>query len=458
MTSDKNDSALGGRLRRYARVTGTMSGLAARLASERYLGMEIDRQAHAKQLQEALGSLKGPLMKIAQILSTIPEAVPPEYADALSSLQADAPPMGWLFVKRRMAAELGADWQNRFAHFDKTAIAAASLGQVHQATSHEGERLAVKLQYPDMASAIDADLRQLKLVFQLYERFDKAISTQDIHQELSDRLREELDYGREAQHLALYRLMLADEAHIHLPQSVPSLSGMRVLTMTWLEGQKLMAWLATNPSQDQRNHLAMCMFRAWYVPFYYYGVIHGDPHLGNYSIANDVSINLLDFGSIRIFRPEFVGGVIDLYKALRTKDNDLARHAYAQWGFGGGSSGEGGSGALDENMIEILNMWASFIYAPLLSDEVRPIQQMRGGAQGRALVGRVHQELKKIGGISPPREFVLMDRAAIGLGSVFMHLKAEINWHRLFHDLIDDFDVEKLRQRQNKACHAAGLV
>ena len=102
-------------------------------------------------------------------------------------------------------------------------------------------------------------------------------------------------------------------------------------------------------------------------------------------------------------------------------------------------------------------MWAGFIYAPLLSDEVRPIQQMRGGSEGRELAGRVHSELKRIGGIKPPREFVLMDRAAVGLGSVFMHLKAEVNWHRLFHDLIDDFDTTKLSERQSAICASAGL-
>ena len=200
-----------------------------------------------------------------------------------------------------MTAALGADWQKKYAEFDRQAISAASLGQVHKATSHKGDTLAVKLQYPDMASAIDADLRQLKLVFQLYERFDSAISTADIHQELSDRLREELDYEREAANLNLYRLMLADEDMVNIPKALPDLSAKQLLTMTWLEGQKLMDWLATEPSQEQRNHVAMNMFRAWYVPFYYYGVIHGDPHLGNYSIDKDLKINLLDFGSIRIF-------------------------------------------------------------------------------------------------------------------------------------------------------------
>ena len=380
-------------------------------------------------------------MKVAQILSTIPDALPAEYADELASLQADAPSMGWLFVKRRMAAELGADWQSQFAEFNRTAISAASLGQVHKAVSPDGQPLAVKLQYPDMASAIDADLRQLKLVFQLYERFDSAISTNDIYNELSDRLHEELDYCREAANLALYRDMLKDEAHVTMPQYLPELSTGRVLTMSWVEGQKLMAWLEGAPSQEERNQVAMNMFRAWYVPFYFYGVIHGDPHLGNYSIDNRLNINLMDFGSIRIFRPDFVSGVIDLYKALRDSDEALALQAYEKWGFHG----------LDKEAIEVLNMWAGFIYAPLLEDGVRPIQQMRGGSEGRELAGKVHQELKRIGGIKPPREFVLMDRAAVGLGSVFMHLSAEVNWHKLFHELIDEFDTSKLATRQLKA-------
>jgi len=440
-------SQVGGRLKRYAKVTTTMSGLAARMAGERYLGMDIDRDRHAAQLREALGSLKGPLMKVAQILSTIPDALPAEYAEELASLQADAPSMGWLFVKRRMAAELGADWQSQFTEFDRTAISAASLGQVHKAVSPDGQPLAVKLQYPDMASAIDADLRQLKLLFQLYERFDSAISTNDIYNELSDRLHEELDYCREAANLALYRDMLKDEAHVTMPQYLPELSTGRVLTMSWVEGQKLMAWLEGAPSQEERNQVAMNMFRAWYVPFYFYGVIHGDPHLGNYSIDNRLNINLMDFGSIRIFRPDFVSGVIDLYKALRDSDESLALQAYEKWGFHG----------LDKEAIEVLNMWAGFIYAPLLEDGVRPIQQMRGGSEGRELAGKVHQELKRIGGIKPPREFVLMDRAAVGLGSVFMHLSAEVNWHKLFHELIDEFDTSKLATRQRKAVLGAGL-
>ena len=143
-------------------------------------------------------------MKIGQILSTIPEALPPEYAKAFQSLQSNAPAMGWPFVRRRMKAELGDDWETYFQSFPQTAAAAASLGQVHKAVTRDGRVVACKLQYPDMRSAIDADLKQLKFVFSIYERYDKAISTRFIHDELSARLYEELDYELEgAPHPAL---------------------------------------------------------------------------------------------------------------------------------------------------------------------------------------------------------------------------------------------------------------
>ena len=130
MASNDN-GRVGGRIRRYARVTTTMTGLAARMAGERYLGLEIDRSKHAADLRDALGGLKGPIMKVAQILSTIPDALPPEYADELASLQADAPAMGWLFTRRRMAAELGPDWQIKIESFSREAVSAASVSYTH---------------------------------------------------------------------------------------------------------------------------------------------------------------------------------------------------------------------------------------------------------------------------------------------------------------------------------------
>src|SRR6185369_14530226 len=153
----------------------------------------------------------GPIMKVAQLLATIPDALPPEYASELIKLQSQAPPMGWAFVKRRMSAELGAHWQSKFKDFEHHPAAAASLGQVHRATARDGALLACKLQYPDMASAVEADLRQLRVIFSIRRRMDPAIDTSEIIEELSERVREELDYEREARHMALYGGIFADE-------------------------------------------------------------------------------------------------------------------------------------------------------------------------------------------------------------------------------------------------------
>ena len=139
--------------------------------------------------------------------------------------------------------------------------------------------------------------------------------------------------------------------------------------------------------------------------------------------------------------------MIELYKALETGDRDLAVHAYETWGFT----------ELSNDMLDALNIWAQFLYAPLLEDREQPIMEGESGMYGATVAGRVHSELRRLGGVTPPREFVLMDRAAIGLGSVFMHLKAEVNWHRLFHDLIDDFDEDTLARRQTAALKKAAV-
>ncbi|MCR9256665.1 MAG: AarF/ABC1/UbiB kinase family protein [Alphaproteobacteria bacterium] len=443
MAQDEN--SYGGRLRRYAQVGTRMSGLAAKLAGERYLGRKIDRNEHASELKAALGGIKGPLMKVAQILATIPDALPKEYAQELAQLQSNAPSMGWPFVRRRMSTELGPKWQTRFQEFDREACKAASLGQVHKAVDPDGRRLACKLQYPDMASAVEADLKQLNWILSLYRRYDDAINTDLIYDELSARLREELDYDRELRNMLLYRHILKDEEAVFVPEPVAELSSKRLISMTWLEGDPFKSCL--DRSQEERNQIALNMFRTWYVPFYFYGVIHGDPHMGNYTVRPDGRINLLDFGSIRVFEPAFVKGVIDLYNALKNDDHDLAVEAYRTWGFTD----------LRKDLIDVLNIWASFVYGPILDDRVRSIQDDNTGLYGADVARKVHIALKEVGGVTPPREFVLMDRAAVGLGSVFMHLKAEVNWYQVFNDMIGDFDHLAMAKRQSEALGIAGL-
>jgi predicted unusual protein kinase regulating ubiquinone biosynthesis (AarF/ABC1/UbiB family) len=428
------------------RTTGTVGGIAARLAGHK-IGIKAGGSDHAEDLKIVLGGLKGPLMKAAQLLATIPGALPDEYAEELSHLQSNAPPMGWSFVRRRMSTELGPDWQKHFKSFGHEAAAAASLGQVHKGVLTTGETVACKLQYPDMTTTVEADLKQFKMAMGVYHRLDNAIRQDDVIEELTERLREELDYKREAANIRLYKHMLADRADVTVPATIDRLSTHRLLTMEWVEGRLLRHVLENNPSQEERNEMAKALFHAWYVPLYRYGVIHGDPHMGNFTVRPDFGFNLLDFGTIRVFKPSFVRGIIDLCEALRIGDEDMAAEAYKAWGFEN----------LSRDTIAVLNEWAAFLYEPLMQDRVRPIQEDTSGIFGRDIMNRVHTGLQRTGGVKPPRPFVLVDRSAIGLGSVFLRLGAKLNWYQMFQELIADFDENALATRQKEALDMVGL-
>ncbi len=452
--TDREANRLTARAVRYARVGTSVGGVAARIAGTRLFGMQGQRGGNAAALAAALGGLKGPIMKVAQLMATNPDALPPEYAAELATLQSQAPPMGWAFVKRRKMAELGPDWMSRFASFDKEPAAAASLGQVHRARSLDGKDLACKLQYADMQSAVEADLKQLDFILSLHRRMDPVIDTSEIAQEIGERVREELDYRREAGHAALYAHMLADQPLVRVPATHADLSTGRLLTLDWLEGRPLLEF--REQPLEVRNRIAQAMFAAWWLPFSRFGVIHGDPHLGNYTVFEQGGeagptaggINLLDYGCIRIFPPSFVGGVVDLYQGLKTGDDARVVHAYETWGFQN----------LKRELIDVLNIWARFIYGPLLDDRVRTIADgVAPGEYGRREAFLVHKALKEKGPVRVPREFVFMDRAAIGLGGVFLHLRAELNFHALFEEAIADFSVEQVAARQGAALAIAGL-
>jgi predicted unusual protein kinase regulating ubiquinone biosynthesis (AarF/ABC1/UbiB family) len=447
---DTEANRFSARAARYARVGASVGGVAARMAGARLFNVDNRNLSNAEALAKALGGLKGPIMKVAQLVATIPDVVPPEYAAELQKLQSQAPPMGAAFVKRRMMAELGANWRERFAEFDLKPAAAASLGQVHRATTLDGVGLACKLQYPDMESAVEADISQLDILFALHRRMDPVIDTSEIAKEIGARVREELDYVREGKHIALYQGILKDTPEVRVPALEASLSTKRLLTMHWLEGDRILDH--KQDSQASRDRISKAMFKAWWRPFSHHGVIHGDPHLGNYTVFSEdgapQGINLLDYGCIRIFPPSFVGGVVDLYRGILEGDDARVVHAYETWGFKG----------LTKDLVDTLNIWAKFIYGPLLEDRVRRIAEDVSPAEyGRKQAFQVHQALKTKGPVTVPREFVFMDRAAIGLGGVFLHLDAELNFHQLFEREIENFETAAVDRRQSEALEKNGL-
>lgn len=442
------ENKLSKRLRRYGQVGGRAAGFTLQATGSVIRGRGLVNDQLAQQLVATLGELRGPLVKVAQILATIPDAVPPAFQEAMSQLQAHAPSMGKRFVERRMRAELGEHWRDRFQNFSPVASFAASLGQVHEATTSDGEHVAVKLQYPDMDSAVEADLAQLDVVLGIMRRVDGVIDTSAIREELAARLREELDYIREAKLMAAYAKMLA-HLDIKVPQPLTELSTSRLLTMTWCEGEKIFSdEQMAKQSAEQIDHLAGQLFSAWWHPLVGYAVIHGDPHPGNYTINKDGQLNLLDFGCVRVFEPEFIDAVITLYEGFRENRSEQRAEAYKAWGFDN----------ISKDLMDVLDIWAGFIYGPLLDDRTRMIaEDIAPGAYGRAEAMAVHKALKALGPVRPPQEFVFMDRAAIGLGSVFIRLGAKQNWHQLFESQLAGATSLSRRKSQENMLQSVNL-
>ena len=453
MDHDSEANRLSARATRYARLGVSAGALAARVGVNRLRGG--DRATDAKALASALGSMKGPLMKVAQMLTTIPDAVPADFAAELTKLQSQAPPMGAAFVRRRMRAELGPDWRERFADFDFKPAAAASLGQVHRAVSLAGERLACKLQYPDRASAVETDLSNLDLVFALHRRAGAAIDTSEIAREIKERMREELDYEREARIARLYRVMLADRPFVRVPRVDETLSTRRLLTLEWLNGEPLAAF--ESAAQEMRDAIAVGLFDAWWRPFLRYGIIHGDPHLGNYTVAASGKgtgravdgVNLFDYGCVRVFPPRFVLGVVELYRGFKAGDEARVAQAYEMWGFS----------RLSRGALGAMNIWARFLCGPILDDRVRTAADgVSPGEYGRKELGQVMRALRAEGrGLVVPREFVFLDRATIGLGGAFLRLGARLNFHRMYEEAIEGFGEKAVAERQAGALEAVGL-
>jgi predicted unusual protein kinase regulating ubiquinone biosynthesis (AarF/ABC1/UbiB family) len=284
----------------------------------------------------------------------------------------------------------------------------------------------------------------------MHRRLDPAIDAREAALEIAERLREELDYRREARQAGLYRLMLAGRGDIRVPGVHEALSTGRLLTLDWLEGEHVLSLV--DALEAERNAVARAIFGAWWEPFARFGVIHGDPHLGNYTGFREngaaAGVNLLDYGCVRIFTPAFVGGVVQLYRGLRDGRTEQVAEAYRIWGFRN----------LTHDLIEALTIWARFILGPLLDDRPRTIADgVSAGAYGRREAAEVHRHLREKGPVLIPREFVFMDRAAIGLGGAFLHLSARLNFHRLFEEALEDFDIDALAARQGAARARMGL-
>jgi predicted unusual protein kinase regulating ubiquinone biosynthesis (AarF/ABC1/UbiB family) len=392
----------------------------------------------ARYITKELGRFKGPLLKAGQLTAMVPDLLPKEFSSVLETLCQDAPSMGWPFVRRRMASELGPDWKNLFQFFSPEASFSASLGQVHQAGLQHGPLVACKLQYPGMDRIVDTDLRHIAIISWFYQKaVHNSVNVTAVQQELKSRLEDELDYVCEARHMAWFRDVFKNHEDIHVPLCYNHLSTRRLLTMSWCDGIPLKQILEGQPLENAPcpHKLGVLLLKAWYTPFYQYGLLHGDPHQGNFSYGSE-GLNVMDFGCVRSFSPSFVHSVCTLYQGVLKNDSDVLRQAYEAWGFQN----------ISITLMEALSLWTQFLFKPFLKDCSQSFDEVASTEKGKNLVVHIHSLLRQSGQLVLPPEFLIMDRVAVVLGSILIRLKAKANWHEQLHQLMDLFSQE--------TCHA----
>jgi predicted unusual protein kinase regulating ubiquinone biosynthesis (AarF/ABC1/UbiB family) len=263
---------------------------------------EVTRRQRAltvARTRRVLGDLKGGALKAGQLLSTVEALFPadPEqsWREALTSLQESNPGMPWPDAERMLAAELGPRWRDRFGCFEETPAAAASIGQVHRATLPDGRDVAVKIQYPGVREAVLSDIRTFAVASRMAAVVARGVSMPPLVAELRTRLLEELDYRREAAHQGAFAAAYpADDADAVVPEVVLATS--RVLVQTWLAGVPL-ARVAGTGTQAERNRLGELYQRFLLSGPARCGLLHTDPHPGNFRLTADGRLGVLDFGS-----------------------------------------------------------------------------------------------------------------------------------------------------------------
>ncbi|HSF42307.1 MAG TPA: AarF/ABC1/UbiB kinase family protein [Thermoanaerobaculia bacterium] len=312
--SDRLSTGAGRRLTKAGAAGAGLLGRTA-LGEIRKLGAaperreEIDaatHEANALRIFDALGQLRGAFLKVGQLLSQQSHSLPEAYVRRLSELQRSAPPMHGTLARIQVKNELGRPPEEIFAEFEREPFAAASLGQVHRARLATGEEVAVKIQYPGIERSLESDfklLRGMLATSRLAGRLPEMGAALD---EVERHLLDEVDYVREAEALEELRGLLADDERFVLPRVFPERSSRRVLTMELLAGRHLSDLLREDPPQEERDRLATALLGLFFRQTLELGVLHADPHPGNFLFLPDGRIGLLDFGCVKRFTPEFL--------------------------------------------------------------------------------------------------------------------------------------------------------
>jgi aarF domain-containing kinase len=318
------------------------------------------QEAHLRTaigLLETMGYLRGAIMKVGQALANLPDILPADVAEVLERLHFEAPPMHFALLREYVRNELGQDPENIFRSFETTAFAAASLGQVHRAVLDPGRDLAVKVQYPGIRTAIRSDFRSLSALL-LPARLSKSWdSLKSQFEDVRRVIEQETDYRQEAASLRKARALFRDADEIVVPRVYDEFSSSRVLTMSYIDGVHIRAYLAGNPPQESRDHFGAKIYLASARLYYAGRLLYADPHPGNYLFLADGRLGLIDFGCVRPYDDEEWDCCRRLDAAFQCDDELDSRVLHRLAALAGDEN-------LDPEHRDLLEAWCRWVWQP----------------------------------------------------------------------------------------------
>jgi len=408
-------------------ATAKLKGRSATVEERRRLDEQFKIQT-AEDVAAELGHMKGAAMKLGQALSYQLEGLPPAAQRSLESLQADVEPMAPSLAEQVVEDELGRHPRSLFLDWSPTPIAAASIGQVHRAVLRNGQEVAVKVQYPGVAEAIESDLSNAKWLHRLISVVAlRGLNIDELVAELRDRLGEELDYRLEADRQQRFADRYRNHPFIAVPDVVAELSSGRVLTSTWAEGASWSDFVAGS-TNGERQHVAEAVYRFAQRGIYRVHEFHADPHPGNYRIAADGTLIVLDYGLVKRFTETEMANLWPIIDPLLASDRTATIARVIEAGF-----------LPTDHHFELDDLWHYLTapYRPFLVDTFRFSRDFTADTMSRILDVR-GPYAAIMNSLTMPPSFLLLDRVVWGMTALLGQLDAENSWRGILAEYRED--------------------
>lgn len=430
-----DDGAAKRALRMAAMSAGVSGSYIGYMVQRLFLGEEARddklRETHAQAARQVTGgllALRGPAMKLGQMLSLQTDLLPEEMIEELGRLQMEAPGMHPSLVRAQFRSSMGSNPEQLFAKFDPNPFAAASLGQVHRAVTLEGDEVAVKIQYPGIADAIASDFKLLRTIA-LPAQLSRYV-TRELLDELQTQIVAETDYVREAENIDFFRTGLEPLGFVRVPVVHREYSSGRVLTMSRLDGEHLDALLAKDPPQELRDRIGANLLELYYFQLLHMQAFHADPHWGNYLFRHDGSIGLVDFGCVKYVPPKFVENLrkIFLYPGPRDSE-DFRRLLDERYSLYGKRMGAATTRAL----VGFAERFYGRVYPPQIERDDDPFDFSDPGFLRDYTTASLR--VTRARGALP--EYVFLARAEAGLYQTLHRLGARVHTSRIVRRYLD---------------------